>query len=158
VLDDHGDADEWAAIAEEWLDRYSLRPRAAYARWREAEVRVAVGDRAGATAAARAAHALAVEMGWQWVRDGVADLARRARLDLGDNESTVDEAASRAGLTPREAEVLRLVAAGRTNRQIGETLFISTKTASAHVSSLLMKLGVTNRGEAGAAAHRLGLA
>ena len=158
VLDDHGDADEWAAIAEEWLDRYSLRPRAAYARWREAEVRVAVGDRAGATAAARAAHALAIEMGWQWVRDGVADLARRARLDLGDNESTVDEAASRAGLTPREAEVLRLVAAGRTNRQIGETLFISTKTASAHVSSLLMKLGVTNRGEAGAAAHRLGLA
>jgi len=82
----------------------------------------------------------------------------RPRLDLGDNESTVDEAASRAGLTPREAEVLRLVAAGRTNRQIGETLFISTKTASAHVSSLLMKLGVTNRGEAGAAAHRLGLA
>lgn len=53
--------------------------------------------------------------------------------------------------------MLRLIAEGRTNRQIGEELFISTKTASAHVSHILMKLGVTNRAQAGAAAHRLGL-
>ncbi len=52
------------------------------------------------------------------------------------------------GLTDRELEVLRLVAEGRTNRQIGEQLFITTKTASAHVSHILMKLGVTNRAEA----------
>jgi len=50
-----------------------------------------------------------------------------------------------------------LVAAGRTNRQIAETLFIAVKTASAHVSSLLFKLGVANRSEAGAAARRLHL-
>ncbi len=50
-----------------------------------------------------------------------------------------------------------MLAEGRTNRQIAESLFISTKTASAHVSSLLMKLGVSNRTEAGAAARRLNL-
>jgi DNA-binding CsgD family transcriptional regulator len=53
--------------------------------------------------------------------------------------------------------VLALVAAGRTNRQIGETLFITPKTASVHVSRILAKLGVAGRGEAAAIAHRLGL-
>jgi DNA-binding CsgD family transcriptional regulator len=61
------------------------------------------------------------------------------------------------GLTRREAEVLILVAAGRTNRQIGQELFITPKTASIHVSSILAKLGVAGRGEAAAVAHRLGL-
>ena len=54
--------------------------------------------------------------------------------------------------------MLRLLADGRTNRQIGEELFITPKTASVHVSRILMKLGVTNRAEAAAAAHRMGLA
>ncbi|HEX8863701.1 MAG TPA: LuxR C-terminal-related transcriptional regulator [Actinomycetes bacterium] len=61
------------------------------------------------------------------------------------------------GLTPREREVLALIADGRTNRQIAETLFISPKTASVHVSNILAKLGVANRGEAAAVAHRLRL-
>ncbi|MGZ0235660.1 helix-turn-helix domain-containing protein, partial [Streptomyces sp. CPS1] len=61
------------------------------------------------------------------------------------------------GLTTREREVLRLVAAGRTNRQIAEELFISPKTVSVHVSNILAKLGVSSRGEAAALAHRLGL-
>ena len=61
------------------------------------------------------------------------------------------------GLTPREREVLALVADGRTNRQIAEALFISAKTASVHVSNILAKLRVTNRGEAAAVAHRLHL-
>ena len=51
-----------------------------------------------------------------------------------------------------------LVAAGRTNRQIGEELFISEKTAGVHVSNILGKLGVSGRGEAAAMAHQLGLA
>ena len=58
---------------------------------------------------------------------------------------------------PRELEVLRLVAAGRSNGQIAEALFISRKTASVHVSNILAKLGVHTRTEAAAAAHRLGL-
>jgi DNA-binding NarL/FixJ family response regulator len=49
------------------------------------------------------------------------------------------------GLTPREREVLGLVADGRSNRQIAEELFISAKTASVHVSNILAKLGVANR-------------
>ena len=60
------------------------------------------------------------------------------------------------GLTAREAEVLVLVAAGRTNRQIGEELYISNKTASVHVSNILRKLGVTSRMDAAAIAQRLG--
>ena len=66
--------------------------------------------------------------------------------------------AKRLGLTEREAEVLALLGEGRTNRQIGQELFITEKTASVHVSRILMKLSVHNRAEAAAAAHRVGLA
>ncbi|TQS18979.1 response regulator transcription factor [Microbispora sp. KK1-11] len=58
------------------------------------------------------------------------------------------------GLTPRERDVLRLVADGRTDRQIAEELFISVKTAGAHVSNILAKLGVRSRVQAATAAHR----
>ena len=61
------------------------------------------------------------------------------------------------GLSPRELQVLHLVAAGSTNRQIAEELYISPKTASVHVSNILAKLGVASRGEAAAVAHRLGV-
>jgi DNA-binding CsgD family transcriptional regulator len=63
-----------------------------------------------------------------------------------------------AALTARELEVLRLVAAGRSNKEIGTELFISPKTASVHVSNILAKLGVSGRGEAAALAHRHGVA
>jgi DNA-binding CsgD family transcriptional regulator len=53
--------------------------------------------------------------------------------------------------------VLALVAAGRSNRQIAQALFISPRTASVHVSNILAKLGVAGRVEAAAIAHRLGL-
>ncbi|WP_445149366.1 helix-turn-helix transcriptional regulator [Baekduia sp. Peel2402] len=61
------------------------------------------------------------------------------------------------GLTPRERDVLALVAQGRTNREIGEELFMAEKTASVHVSRILAKLDVRSRTEAAAVAHRLGL-
>jgi DNA-binding NarL/FixJ family response regulator len=60
-------------------------------------------------------------------------------------------------LTAREREVLELVAVGRSNRQIAETLYITEKTASVHVSNILRKLGVSSRGEVAAAAYRRGL-
>ena len=60
-------------------------------------------------------------------------------------------------MTGREVEVLRLVAAGRSNREIGAELFISTKTAGVHVSNILAKLGVGSRTEAAAVAHQLRL-
>jgi DNA-binding NarL/FixJ family response regulator len=68
-----------------------------------------------------------------------------------------ESSAERLGLTPREAEVLALVATGRTNRQIGEELYVSDKTASVHVSNILRKLGVNSRVDAAAVAQRLGM-
>ena len=90
-------------------------------------------------------------------------LARRARIDLAEAgpepaAEPEDSPVARLGLTPRELEVLLLVAEGCTNRAIGETLFMSEKTASVHVSRILAKLGVHGRVEAAAVAHRLGLA
>jgi DNA-binding CsgD family transcriptional regulator/tetratricopeptide (TPR) repeat protein len=61
------------------------------------------------------------------------------------------------GLSPREREVLLLLAAGRTNREIGEHLFISQKTVGVHVGNILSKLSVSGRVEAAAVAIRLGL-
>jgi DNA-binding CsgD family transcriptional regulator len=88
-------------------------------------------------------------------------LARRARLSVASDAATptagVPTPAEQLGLTAREAEVLALVAAGRSNRQVAQALFISPKTASVHVSHILAKLGVTGRVEAAAIAHRLGL-
>jgi predicted ATPase/DNA-binding CsgD family transcriptional regulator len=60
-------------------------------------------------------------------------------------------------LSPRELEVLRLLAAGRSDREIGEALFISHRTVMRHVSNILAKLEVGSRTEAAALAHRRGL-
>jgi DNA-binding NarL/FixJ family response regulator len=62
------------------------------------------------------------------------------------------------GLTPRERQVLELVARGATNREIGAELFMAEKTASVHVSRILAKLDVRSRTEAAGVAHRLRLA
>jgi DNA-binding CsgD family transcriptional regulator len=97
------------------------------------------------------------------LRGEIELLAQRGRLHL---EGPVDMTASpevppspaaSLGLTPREVEVLALIAEGRTNRQIGQVLFITPKTASVHVSRVLAKLGAAGRGEAAAIAHRLDL-
>jgi DNA-binding CsgD family transcriptional regulator len=61
------------------------------------------------------------------------------------------------GLSRREREVLALIAEGRTNREIGERLFISQKTVGVHVGNILAKLGVSGRVEAAAVAIRLAL-
>ncbi len=61
------------------------------------------------------------------------------------------------GLSPREREVLALLAEGRTNREIGDRLFISQKTVGVHVGNILAKLGVSGRVEAATVAIRLGL-
>ncbi len=87
--------------------------------------------------------------------DAVAALARRGKV------SGFAPAAAASGsiptLTPREQEVLELLAKGRTNRQLGKELFISEKTASVHVSNIMAKLAVGSRGEAVAIARRRGL-
>jgi DNA-binding CsgD family transcriptional regulator len=146
----------WEAVAEAW-GSLGLRPQVAYAYWRGAEVCTRDGDRARAASYAGNAYEIARDVGWTWVHDGVAALVRRARLTVDLGENVPPSPAERLGLTARELEVLALVAEGRTNRQIAQELFISAKTASVHVSNILAKLGVANRGEAGAQARRLGL-
>ena len=102
------------------------------------------------------AHAIATELGATPLRVRLESLARRARIGL-EGVDTADDAADRLGLTRREREVLVLVADGRSNRQIGEQLYMAESTAGVHVSNILAKLGVTRRSEAAAVAHRLGL-
>jgi DNA-binding CsgD family transcriptional regulator len=150
------DGEQWTAVAELWAN-YTMDAREAYARWRAADALARADDRVGAADAARRAYELAGLITWPDLRDRVASLVRRARLDVDLGEDEPQSPAERLGLTERELDVLALVAEGRTNRQIAEELFISAKTASVHVSNILAKLDVSNRGEAGAAARRLGL-
>lgn len=128
-------------------------------RWREAEAHVAGGDRAAAAGAVRAAHATAVRLGAGWLRGEIEGLAAPARLAL-EPETTVHEPPEEEpfDLTPRERQVLALVARGATNREIGTTLFMAERTASVHVSRILAKRNVRSRTEAAAVAHRHGLA
>jgi ATP/maltotriose-dependent transcriptional regulator MalT len=154
--------DTWAPLvsAFECLDRpYDL----ARVRHRLAGALLAEGgddERDRALELLRLAAAVAAHLDARPLADAVARLAQRARLTLtrAPHEALAPaDPAAALGLTSRERDVLRLVSAGRTNRQIAEELFISPKTASVHVSNILSKLGVSGRGEAAAVAHRLGL-
>jgi DNA-binding CsgD family transcriptional regulator len=163
------DPARWARGAEAWRALGFPWPTS-YARWRQAEALLAQRGSRDDAATLAEARTLADGLGARLLMAEIDSLARRARIDLGASrdrgaadgavpeETTARGAGSDGlGLTPREREVLALVAEGRTNRQIAEALFISDKTASVHVSNILAKLGVANRGEAAAVAHRLRL-
>jgi DNA-binding CsgD family transcriptional regulator len=130
----------WAAVSEPY-------PRA-QALLHAAEAGLAGGDRDGAAGRLRQAAEVATDLGADPLIREMALLARRGRIAVEAGEH---------GLTGRELEVLRLVAAGRSNRDIANELFISPKTASVHVSNILGKLGAASRGEAAAKAHALRL-
>jgi DNA-binding CsgD family transcriptional regulator len=162
------DPQVWARAAELWasIDRPF---RVARARWMEAQARIAIGDRAGAGPAAAEAVVIGRRLGAGWLVDEVTALARRGRVRLGTLAAAPQDAragadasdgpdpAAELGLTPRERDVLVLVAEGCTNREIGERLYMAEKTASVHVSRILAKLDVRSRTEAAAVAHRLGI-
>ncbi|KOV58039.1 LuxR family transcriptional regulator [Streptomyces sp. NRRL WC-3618] len=124
-------------------------------RRRFAEALLADGRREEAAAQARAARETAVRLGATPLLQEVDALIRRGRLT--EPSPVGDPGTVPTPLTAREQDVLRLLALGRSNRQIGEELFISGKTASVHVSNILAKLGAASRGEAVAVAHREGL-
>src|SRR5690606_154862 len=149
----------WERAAEAWAaagDPYAE----AYARTRAAEAAVAAQRRGRAAELLRRATGRAERLRAAPLLDEIRMIARRPGVavpDAAGSAAAADDPAARLGLTGRELEILRLVAAGRTNRQIAESLVISVKTVSAHVSHILAKLGVATRGEAAALAHRLGL-
>ncbi|WP_405638581.1 AAA family ATPase [Streptomyces sp. NBC_01178] len=175
----------WARAAEAFgpLNRpYELAQ--IHRRWAESLL-IAPGDRSTATVLLHRALETARRLGARPLAEAVEQLAARARITLdgpaaaprpdpavhpavltggdgpararADEEDPAIAAVASFGLTPREQDVHRLVAAGHTNRRIAEELFISPKTASVHVSNILAKLGVASRGEAAALAHRLRL-
>ena len=152
------DPEAWAEAARRWAhlaDPYWL----ASARVREAEAAAAAGATARAAETLREAHQLAARLAAEPLMTDIEAVSRRTRLSIEPPVVAVLEkvAIDQLGLTPREAEVLSLVAAGQTNRQIGEALFVSEKTASVHVSNILRKLGVSSRVDAAAVAQRLGV-
>lgn len=163
----------WQEAAERW-ERLDRPYCGATARWRQAEALVAAEDRVAAAAVARDALDVAERLGAGWLRGELQGLCARARLDLhgtagapgggvlAGGATATDGAGAGAGpaelpfgLTPRELQVLTLIAEGATNRQIGTSLFMAEKTASVHVSRILNKLGVRSRTQAAAMAHRL---
>jgi DNA-binding NarL/FixJ family response regulator len=87
---------------------------------------------------------------------GIHGLGERAN-DLLKEPASPAAPAWPAGLTGREVEVLRLIAAGHSNRAIAQALFISPNTVLRHVSNIFAKTGVANRAEAAAYATRHGL-
>jgi DNA-binding NarL/FixJ family response regulator len=154
----HPNPRSWEEAAAAW-EALQRPPIVAYCQWRQAEALVAAGATvADAALPARAAHAVARRLGARPLQEEIERLAQRARLDLAPPSHPTDQGSGLGellGLTPREAEVLGLVARGYTNRQIAAALVISVKTASVHVSHILGKLDAQNRVEAAAIAHRL---
>ena len=116
-------------------------------RARCAEVLRATGDAAGASAMADLAREAARQLG---------ALPLLAELTALGSSAHPRDATDKVSLTPRESEILALVAEGRTNGEIGKQLFISTKTVSVHVSNVLGKLDAGSRTEAAAIARRRG--
>lgn len=149
---------EFDAAAEAWrrLGRPYVRAEALL---HAAMGAARAGDREGAGARLREAHPLATALRAAPLVARIESLARRVGAPLHGRAGS-DKRRPGTGspaLTRRELEVLRLVAAGRSNRDIAAELFISAKTVSVHVSNILPKLGVSTRAEAAAAAHRLSL-
>jgi DNA-binding CsgD family transcriptional regulator len=159
-LEGRPDPAQWQAAAMAWLALGRPYP-AAYAQWRQAEALLVGKQPAGqAVESLRAAHATARRLGAKPLLRQIRALASRARITLEAPQAEpapIPSPAEQLGLTARELEVLRHVAAGRSNREIGEALFITAKTASVHISNILRKLQVTSRVQAATAAHRLGL-
>jgi DNA-binding NarL/FixJ family response regulator len=110
-------------------------------------------DLAKAEAMAREAHAISLSLGMNALAERTS--SQLDRFAVSPASASVQAASDRDGLSNRELEVLRLIAEGCSNREIGERLFISQHTAANHVRSILQKLGCANRAEAAVhAVHR----
>jgi ATP/maltotriose-dependent transcriptional regulator MalT len=155
------DPDLWEEAVTRWEAAGEPYP-AAYCRWRQGETLLeGRTERSRANECLQHAWRATVKLATLPLRARIERLAQRGRiaLDAVDptgpaNGSTL---AGDLGLTQREVEVLGQLAVGRSDREIAESLFISKKTASVHVSNLLRKLDVANRVEAGKMGQTHGL-
>ena len=144
----------WQAVLDAFGPAYVYE--IARTQWRLAEALAEAGRRDEAEQQWRLAAQTADRLRARPLRRALADLGRRARIGTAPDDPP--DGARLTSLTSREREVLRLIAAGRSNREIASVLFIAPKTASVHVSNILGKLGAASRTEAAAIAHREGLA
>jgi DNA-binding NarL/FixJ family response regulator len=147
-----GSPEQWREAVQAWRadgQRYPL----AVALLGLATAAAGSGDRTGAGEAVEEVAAITGALGARPLSEAADTLARR----IGLRSAAQPAATGTETLTDREREVLRLVAEGRSNSGIAQQLYISPKTASVHVSRIIAKLAVANRGEAAAVAHRLGL-
>ena len=148
-------------------DEIGIWPVSAEVRVWAAQAAHRVDDSAAAGALLQTAHHIAAEYGFGATLRSVAELRRS--IGITDPAAVPGRVPGRAavpgpapanglsGLTRREVEVLRLVAAGRSNPEIAAELSIAVKTVSVHVSNLLGKLEVTNRNAAAVKARELGV-
>ena len=150
-----GEAKAWRATADQW-GALGMAAQEAYARWRQAAAALTTDERDGALAALRRGQAVAEAVGAAAHLEGIERLSARARFRLRGTERE-QHAPRPLGLTPRESEVLALIARGLTNRQIAGELYISEKTAGVHVSNILAKLDVISRAQAAALAVQSGV-
>jgi DNA-binding CsgD family transcriptional regulator len=148
------DPQAWQVVLDEFGPVYAYE--IARTQWRLAEALAEAGRRDEADEQWRQAARTADRLGARPLRRALDDLARRARIGAGPATDRRGGTVL-AALTSREREVLRLIAAGRSNREIASVLYIAPKTASVHVSNILGKLGAASRTEAAAIAHREGL-
>lgn len=159
---EHGEeqADAWEAAGRAW-EALHIPYRTAYCRYRQAESLIhANGPSDEATGLLRDAYQTSDRLGALPLLQEIGSLARRARIDpqpgqVAADEQAPDDPLTKAGLTEREREVIRLVAEGLTNKEIATALFITEKTVEAHVSNLLRKLDATNRVQAATRFERM---
>ncbi|MFS8102896.1 AAA family ATPase [Lentzea alba] len=151
-LDGAGDPELWQRAVDGFA--YGLVFEQALCRWRLAEALLGADRREEAAEELRRADEVATRLKAAPLQEAVAACAKRARITLKADEPAREQIDL---FTPRERDVLGLVAAGRTNREVGEELYISEKTVSVHLSRIMAKLGASRRAEAVAIAYDRGL-
>lgn len=147
-----GDPALWQAAVDEFA--YGVVFEQALCRWRLAEALLGADRRDEAAEQLRQADEVATRLKAVPLAEAVASCAKRARITLRADEPVREQIDL---FTPRERDVLGLVASGRTNREVGEELYISEKTVSVHLSRIMAKLGASRRAEAVAIAYDRGL-
>jgi DNA-binding CsgD family transcriptional regulator len=141
------------AGAVDALEAIPYVPDAARLRRQLARALVQTGDREGAMRELRRAHDVFTHLGAQRELDATREQLR----SLGARPPVRSMKEGVGGLTGREVEIVRLVAARRSNKEIGAALGISARTASTHLSNIFSKMDVASRGELADRAREAGL-